>query len=79
MFQQDNVQPHTARVTMDFLTQNNIKVSGFELHRPSLKRTDIVLGAHGGNNRYWPNLSYVTVIYKSLFSIHTLVCAILAQ
>jgi len=26
MFQQDNTRPHTARVTMDFLTQNNINL-----------------------------------------------------
>ena len=26
LFQQDNTRPHTARVTMDYLEQNNINV-----------------------------------------------------
>ena len=37
MFQQDNAQPHTARVTMDFLTQNNINV--LLGHRITYERT----------------------------------------
>jgi hypothetical protein len=32
MFQQDNALPHTTRVNMDFLTQNNINYCNTVLH-----------------------------------------------
>jgi hypothetical protein len=43
LFQQDNARPHTARVTMDYLEQNNINV----LPWPSNRRTWIPLNTYG--------------------------------
>ena len=36
LFQQDNARPHTARVTMDYLEQNNINVFPWPSKSPDL-------------------------------------------
>ena len=36
VFEQDNTRPHTARVTMDFLEQNNINVLPWPSKSPDL-------------------------------------------
>jgi len=36
MFQQDNARPYTARVAMDYLTQNNINVLPWPSKSPDL-------------------------------------------
>ena len=36
LFQQDNVRPHTARATIDYLVQNNINVLSWPFKSPYL-------------------------------------------
>ena len=60
MFQQDNARPYTARVAMDFLTQNNINILPWPSKSPDLNPifgTNLIDASANANSHlnHWTN------------------------